>query len=140
MGRAVLQGAQEVLVQLHRLGVATSRLDRLGGEDLALDDGVDQLGEAGASLDPPIIRSQASIRPGSLRWARANGLCDGRVVAQERRLDAIRLDELGDQLEEDLVLVPGGVDCDVVRRGIPRRVSTRVSTVTGSPTLALTAG
>ena len=46
-------------------------------------------------------------------------LCDGRVVAQERRLDAIRLDELGDQLEEDLVLVPGGVDCDVVRRGIP---------------------
>ena len=49
-GMRVLQGAQEVLVELHGLGVAARREQGLLGEAAALLDRVDQLGVGGAQL------------------------------------------------------------------------------------------
>jgi hypothetical protein len=66
-----------------------------------------------------MMRSQASIRPRHGAVGARQRLGDRRVVAQEGRLEDLRLDQLGQQLEEDLVLVPGGVERDVVRGGIP---------------------
>ena len=46
-------------------------------------------------------------------------LGDRRVVAEEGRLEDLWLDQLGQQLQDDLVRSPGGVERDVVRGGIP---------------------
>jgi len=46
-------------------------------------------------------------------------LSDGWVVAEERRLDDVRLDQLGQQLQHYLVRPPRGVERKVTRDGIP---------------------
>jgi len=101
-GRAVLEGAQEVLVELHRLRVATGRTQRLGGEHLALHHGVDELGEAGAALDPGDDEVPGLDEAGLAAVRAGQWLGDGRVVAQEGRLEQAGLDDLTEQLEEDL--------------------------------------
>ena len=80
---AVLEGPQEVLVQLHGLLVAAGREPGLGGEDLALDHRVDQLGEPGTALDPaddevPRLDQPggAAVRPGQ----RLRGIGTGTVI------------------------------------------------------------
>jgi len=42
----------------------------------------------------------------------------GREVAEERGLEQVRLDELAEDLEGDLLGAPAGLDRDVVLRGI----------------------
>ena len=105
----MLEGTQEVLVQLHRLGIATGGLDALLGEPATLLDRVDQLavpgGQLGAGNDevpglgqPRVVAVVAGQRAGA-----------DRVVAHEGRLQQRVLDQLLVQLEHHLAGVPAGL-------------------------------
>ena len=89
----VLERAQEVLVNLHRLGVAPGGEQRLVGQHLALDDGIDELGEAGAALDAGDDEVPGLDQALLLAVRASQGLGDRRVVAQEGRLEQVGLDE-----------------------------------------------
>lgn len=72
-GHRVLEGAEEVLVQGHRLGVAGRGLEGLLGQPAALLDRVDEFEYAVPISAPKATRSQRSASRGSDRWLRVSG-------------------------------------------------------------------
>ena len=68
-----LEGVEEVLVDLHRLGVACGGLERLLGEPRPLVDGVGQLAVCRADLHPGDDEVPALDEPGSVRCGRVRG-------------------------------------------------------------------
>ena len=113
----MLERAQEVLVELHRLRVAAGGLERLLGQPSALLDRVDELGVRDAELDaaddevPRLGQPRVvAVRPGERAHRR-------REVAHEGGLQQRVLDELLVDLEHDLAGVPALLQRDAVRVG-----------------------
>src|SRR4029079_13820615 len=86
---AIFERAQEVLVELHGLLVAARREPRLCGQDLALDDRVDQLGEPGPPLDAADDEVPRLDEPGRAAVAPGQRLSRRRVVAEEGWLQEV---------------------------------------------------
>ena len=111
---ALLEGGQEVLVELHGLGVAGRGGERLGGEDLALDDGVDELAEAGAALHAADDEVPGLDAAGLGAVAAGQRLGDLGVVADEGGRHQVLLDELAEELDDHLLRTPALVEGDAV--------------------------
>ena len=101
---AVLERAQELLVDAHRLEVAARGELRLLGEALALDDRVDELGVAGRELEAadvqvPLLDDARDRAVLAHERARVE-----REVHDERRAREPALDEVLPQLLDELAV------------------------------------
>jgi hypothetical protein len=115
--RAVLERPQEVLVELHRLGITARGAHALSRQPPTLLDRVDQLGVARRELRPgddevPRLGQAGVVAVVARERTRAH-----REVAHERRVEQRVLDELLVQLEHRLSGVPALLQRDAVRVG-----------------------
>ena len=110
----MLQGAQEVLIQLHRLVITGSSKQRLSGQALTLNNRVNQLGERGTALhtaNNQVPRLNQRLT-GTVRTRQR--LSARRVIVHEGRVHQGRLNNLTEELGHQLLSVPLRVDVNLV--------------------------
>jgi len=117
-GRAAeFQGLEEVLVKLHRLRVTRGSSEGLLGKHFALDDWVDELGEASTALHPANDEVPGLNHARIVAVRTGQRLGDSRVITDEGGVDKARLDEFTEKLHNDLAGLPRLVDLNLVLSG-----------------------
>src|SRR6185312_2181073 len=97
---AVLHGAQEILVELHRLRIPGGGAQRLRGQSITLDHRIYQLRVAGCELRPEDDQVPGFGEPRIAAVLTGERAYFDRVVAHERRSHQGVLDELLEKLQD----------------------------------------